>query len=127
MMNIEVLSTMLDEYGIQVDYALGGNQAIECIQERTELVYQQKAAMFKLVLIDYSMPEMDGPQVANQIRSLFKTSIVLTQDDVPYLCCFTAYAEAAYKKMALKSGMDRFLQKPIQQADLEELILIVEN
>ena len=32
--------------------------------------------MYRIILLDYSMPEMDGPQVATEIRRLFKNSIL---------------------------------------------------
>jgi len=31
------------------------------IQERLELTYRGEASMYRLILLDYSMPEMDGP------------------------------------------------------------------
>ena len=74
--------------------------------------------MYKLILLDYSMPEMDGPQVAIAVRNLFKTSILVTEADTPYICCCTAYCEAAFKKQALSAWMDNFLTKPISYAEL---------
>ena len=43
---------------------MNGKQAIKAIQDRIEQVYRNQAPMYSLVLLDYSMPEMDGPQVA---------------------------------------------------------------
>ena len=69
--------------------------------------------MYKLVLIDYSMPEMDGPQVAIALRSLFK-SVSLNEESEPYLCCCTAYEEEAFM-----SGMNGFMTKPVAYTELE--------
>ena len=53
--------------------------------------------MYRIILLDYSMPEMDGPQVAMEIRRILKQSILhLEEDRMPYLCCCTAYAEASF-------------------------------
>ena len=52
--------------------------------------------MYEIILLDYSMPEMDGPQVATEIRRIFQSSILLNEDKVPYICCCTAYAEALF-------------------------------
>ena len=54
--------------------------------------------MYKVILLDYSMPEMDGPQVAIEIRRMFKESILLDQSHVPYICCCTAYEDASFKR-----------------------------
>ena len=50
--------------------------------------------MYKLVLLDYSMSEMDGPKVSIEMRQ------IIHQEDVkqPYICCCTAYAEASYQR-----------------------------
>ena len=41
------------------------------------LAYQGKTKMYKIILLDYSMPEMDGPQVATEIRKIFQNSVLL--------------------------------------------------
>jgi CheY-like chemotaxis protein len=69
--------------------------------------------MYRLILLDYSMPEMSGPQVAISIRNMFKASVIVSEVDTPYICCCTAYGEAGFKSKALSSGMDDFLTKPI--------------
>ncbi len=69
-MNIEVLRAMLHQKSIDSYYAMKGTEALKRIQERLELVYKGEASMYKIILLDYSMPEMDGPQVAVEIRRL---------------------------------------------------------
>ena len=58
--------------------------------------------MYKIVLLDYSMPGMDGPQVAIETRKLLKMAGV----EIPYICCCSAYSEATYKQNALAVGMN---------------------
>ena len=81
--------------------------------------------MYEIILLDYSMPEMDGPQVATEIRRIFQSSILLNEDKVPYICCCTAYAEASFKRQALAAGMDHFLTKPIHAQELDEILLLL--
>ena len=121
-MNIEVIKAMLEDQDVVTDTALSGNAALALVEKRLEAVYRGEAPMYKLILLDYSMPEMDGPQVAVAIRSLFRTSILVTEIDTPYICCCTAYGEAAFKKKALSAGMDNFLTKPISHAELQKLL-----
>ena len=77
-MNIEVISALLRQRAIKSDSALNGNEAIKLVQSRIEQVYRgQIASVYKVILLDYSMPEMDGPQVAIEIRRIFNESIML--------------------------------------------------
>ena len=92
------------------------------IQSRIELVYRGQANMYSVIFVDYSMPEMDGPQVAIEIRKIFKESILLNQSHQPYICCCTAYAEASFKKQAKVAGMDNFLNKPISSGELDQIL-----
>ena len=76
-MNIEVITAMLSSKHVKADSALNGNQALALIQTRMALAYQGKTTMYKIILLDYSMPEMDGPQVATEIRRIFQNSVLL--------------------------------------------------
>ena len=62
-----------------------------------------------MIMLDYSMPEKDGPQTSIAIRELFKDADI----DRPYICCVTAYSEAHYERRALEAGMDEFMVKPL--------------
>jgi CheY-like chemotaxis protein len=64
------------------------------------------------------MPEMDGPQVAIALRSLFKANSLVTGENAPYICCCSAYDEAGFKKQALSAGMNEFLTKPVTYSEL---------
>ena len=123
-MNIEVISALLEERKVKSDSALNGKEAIKMVQSRIEKVYFGQASMYGVILLDYSMPEMDGPQVALEIRRIFDASILLDQRHLPYICCCTAYAEASFKRQALAAGMDNFLNKPISAAELDEILAL---
>ena len=53
---------------LKSDTALSGYIAIELIKERLNKVLKEEAFMYKFILMDYSMPEMDGPQTVEKIR-----------------------------------------------------------
>ena len=59
------------------------------------LVEKGKAEMYKLIILDYSMPEMDGPQVAIELRKMLSSNVFLGAR-MPYICCCSAYSEASY-------------------------------
>ena len=68
--NIELVTLILGELNIIVDSAFSGMEAIEKIKQRIALVLDGKAKMYKLILLDYSMPVMEGPETALEIRQV---------------------------------------------------------
>ena len=73
--------------------------------------------MYKLILLDFSMPDMNGPAVASQIRDLLDDS-----SQEPFICCCTAYGDEAFMRQALQAGMNRFQTKPLKMSDLDEML-----
>ena len=70
--NIEVMSAMLESRGHSSDIASSSKDALAYIEKRFELVKAGKARMYSIIFLDYSMPDMDGPQVARYLRDYFK-------------------------------------------------------
>ena len=98
-MNVEVLKAMLQEKCIPTDTAFNGEDAITLVKERLKLVATDTAPMYKVILMDYSMPDMDGPTVVAKIRKLLEHSYddFAAEYQQPYICCCTAYDEAGFK------------------------------
>lgn len=65
-MNVMSLETVLNELHLQVDCAFNGRVAIKNIKKRLKL----KQPLYQLILLDFAMPEMDGPTTAIKIRDL---------------------------------------------------------
>lgn len=66
--NIFALEAQLWAKGISCDSAISGRAAIELVHKRLKLIASGSGAtMYNLILLDYSMPEMDGPMVAKAI------------------------------------------------------------
>ena len=84
---------------------MSGQEAIKVLKQRSI----DGLPMYGLILLDYSMPEKDGPQTAISICDF------CTEQEIPkpYICCVTAYSEAHFKRNALAAGMDNFIVKPI--------------
>ena len=76
-MNVEVIKAMLEEQGYLIDSANGGREGLEHVLERSALVNAGLGKMYKLILLDYSMPDLDGPQVAKAIRAHFEDNGLL--------------------------------------------------
>ena len=69
-MNLEVLGSVLQERGFQSDRVSSGSVGIQLVESRFNLAKCGQAEMYKLVLIDFSMPDMDGPTTAKKLLSL---------------------------------------------------------
>ena len=63
-LNIFVIDALLREAGIPCDSANSGASALKLIKERIVAYSRGEAPLYKLILLDYSMPGMDGPEVA---------------------------------------------------------------
>ena len=98
-MNIAVLESMLKSRKFITLSVTSGLDAIDLFKTRIAEVVEGKyeAKMFKLILLDYSMPEMDGPQVATTIKNILEESS-LNPNLYPFICCCTAYAEEAFRR-----------------------------
>jgi len=77
--------------------------------------------MFKIILMDYSMPEMDGPMAVTKMKTLFERNRINVSQQ-PYICCCSAYEDAALRKRADEAGMDHFMAKPVTKEELNTIL-----
>jgi CheY-like chemotaxis protein len=76
---------------------------------------------FDLLLTDIHMPGMDGIDAARAIR---KDEIAAHRPRVP-IVALTADAMETGKRACQEAGMDGFLTKPVDPAELEEMFLML--
>ena len=100
----EFMKFLLQDYGFDVSEASNGYEAIEAVAKYVP----------DLILMDISMPGMDGLTAARKIREKGGTR-------QPRIIAITAYGEAAEQK-ALEAGCDASLSKPIDFEDLEPVL-----
>ena len=98
--------------------AISGSDAIRLIDDRIMEYLTMDTPMFKLILLDFSMPDMDGPEVYLKLTKTMKDSGLR----IPYVACCTAYEEKIFERQALAVGMDEFLNKPIADGTIEALL-----
>ena len=72
---------------------------------------------FDCILMDVQMPEMDGVQATRIIRGLSDLGALGGKACIPIIA-LTAYAMPGDKERFLAAGMDDYVTKPVQQADL---------
>ena len=130
-LNLEILQGMIEcmSSDIQCDTASSGANALTLIEIRLKEVIAGNAPMYKAILMDYSMPEMDGPCSSIAIRKLLKDhaarkdlSQSIKAQLSPFIACCTSYHEDEYVKRVYDSGMDHFMNKPVNYYQLEQII-----
>ena len=126
--NIVALEAMLTSLNIKVETCFSGQEAIQLVQQRLLQLQKKNSSsleMYKLILLDYSMPELDGPSTAKEIRRISGQSLENETQCLtvtPYICCLTAYQHEDYQEDALASGMNEFQTKPMSFESLQELL-----
>jgi CheY-like chemotaxis protein len=104
------MSGLLAPYGLRVDLASSGREAVEAIR-KGEVRYD-------LVFMDHMMPEMDGTEavriIRNEIDSPYALQVVIV--------ALTANAIAGNRELFLASGFNDFLSKPIDIQRLDTIL-----
>ena len=117
-MNVDIMKELLLAQNYESDIALNERKALQLFEDRIEKVRQGEAEMYKIVLLDYSMPGIGGLEVARIICKLVHEYNLKK----PYLCCCTAYTSEKYRNIAISAGFDRFLTKPVTADDIVDII-----
>ncbi len=100
--NQRVVCAMLEQAGHRFAVAADGIEAVAAVQR----------SHFDAVLMDIQMPKMDGPTATGAIRSLGGRFALLP------IIALTANAMAGDRERYLAAGMDDYVSKPIDPADL---------
>jgi CheY-like chemotaxis protein len=101
-MNRDSLSRLLRRRGFEVVIGVDGGEAVKLALEEAP----------DLILMDVSLPDIDGWEATRQIRERAETR------SVPIIA-LTAHAQAADRERAFSAGCDDFDTKPI---DLDSLL-----
>ncbi|MBQ1326677.1 MAG: response regulator [Eubacterium sp.] len=110
-MNIRVFKALLKNSGMQIDSATKGVEAVELISENH----------YDIIFLDDMMPEMDGKDVLSKIKKLSRDENFINKDTTVVM--LTANAVAGARENYLSMGFDEYLSKPIQDSELEDLII----
>ena len=96
-MNRDMLSRRLQRKGYEVTMAVDGRQGIEVA----------RAGGFDLILMDMSLPEVDGWEATRQLRAVPETKTVP-------IIGLTAHAMAGDREKALEAGCNDYDTKPVE-------------
>lgn len=106
-MNIRVVEGLLKTYGVQVSYALSGQEGIEMLASKA----------YDLILLDHMMPGMDGVETFHHIRKKTDTYF----KEIPIIA-LTANAIAGAREMFMQEGFDDFVAKPVESSVLQRAL-----
>lgn len=107
----EVLLDTLSHISITADGVEGGQQAVDKV-----LAAQQQGKPYDLVLMDWKMPHMDGIEAAKKIQQQARGKL-------PHILMISAYDKDEARALAVNSGIEAFLEKPINQSLLVDSIV----
>ena len=96
-MNRDMLSRRLNRKGYEIDIAVDGRQGVE----------MGCKGGYDLILMDMSLPEIDGWEATRQIRATPEGAAVP-------IIALTAHAMAGDREKALAAGCDEYDTKPIE-------------
>ena len=106
--NLKVAKGLLSSYGAEITLCESGYEALELIKSGRH---------FDLVFMDHLMPGMDGIETAKKIRAL-ENEIAKS---IPIIA-LTANAIKGMSDLFVNAGMNDFLAKPINTAELNAVM-----
>ncbi|KAJ5153932.1 uncharacterized protein N7500_009371 [Penicillium coprophilum] len=118
--NLQLLCAYVRKSGFEYKTAKDGAQAVE--------TYKAHPGLFKVVIIDISMPVMDGFEASREIRRLEKDHIAGMSEseqqiyEPTIIAALTGLDSAGAQKEALGSGINTFLVKPVKRAELQAIL-----
>lgn len=109
-MSRKVLNGLLKHNQFILAEADSGFAALDCVRES-----QQDGKPFDLIILDWSMPDLDGVETATRMRSElgFNGPMIM----------LTAFGRESQYRVANEAGINAFLFKPVSKAELFKGIL----
>lgn len=112
--NQKVALKMLDKLGYHANVVANGVEALEAL----------KTIPYNLILMDIQMPEMDGLEATKRIRQgqiKYGDDSSFSVSTIPIIA-MTAHAMKGDRDKCINAGMDDYVAKPIQPAELSRVI-----
>ena len=106
--NREVLREQLGGWGVRCDEADGGNEGLALLRKRPA------SSPYDVVILDYTMPVMDGGEVARAIRANPEWS------GIPIV--LLSSVRGGHQALERSSPVDAFLTKPVRQRELADCL-----
>ncbi len=113
-LNQQVVLKQLEKLGFQATAVDDGSKVLEALAR----------AEFDIILMDCQMPEINGYEATWQIREREQQQAAgEATGHRTHIIAMTANTEADNRERCLESGMDDFINKPVQLPELEAVLL----
>ena len=109
-----VLVKLLEKANIRADEAESGLRALSKVRSAI-----QRNHYYRFIFMDMEMPEMDGVTATQEIRTMELTGELRVR---PRIVCCSAHRSVEDVERGLNSGMDEYLEKPIDKGKLLALL-----
>jgi|GEM_PF-1310345 len=109
-LNQDVVRLMLADTRFKPHFTMNGNECVEAFQDAPD--------RFPIVLMDVSMPVMDGYEATEHIRAF---EVENSRPRTPVIA-LTGHALKNDRDACLDAGMDDYLTKPVKQSELLEML-----
>ncbi|KAL1870900.1 hypothetical protein Daus18300_004989 [Diaporthe australafricana] len=108
--NLKILASFMKRLGCEYDTAVNGLEALQ--------MYTSNPGLYPFILMDISMPLMDGLESTRKIRELERAEKI----KAAMVIALTGLASANIQREAIASGMDMFLTKPVNLKSLQRIL-----
>lgn len=105
---------LLERLGIRHDFANSGDKALEMLGDA-----EDQDDQYKLCLVDWKMPDMDGLEVTKNIRQIFGEDTIVI--------IVSAYDLNEVEAKGKAAGADYFIPKPLFQSTLFNALMRIAN
>jgi len=102
--NLYVSSGLMKPYGVQVETAVSGFEALDKIKN---------GYVYDIIFMDHMMPEMDGMETTQRMRDMGYDHAIVA---------LTANAVVGQAEIFLQNGFDGFISKPIDIRQLDAIL-----
>ncbi|MEO8155154.1 MAG: response regulator [Rhizobacter sp.] len=106
--NLDILRHQLTAWGLRVDTAASGHEALELLQHRP--------VVHDLAILDVHMPDMSGLALSERIRAIAKL------DDMKIVMLSSAGLDMPRAGLA-RLGLARWLSKPVRKLELRRALI----
>lgn len=105
--NRKIATIFLQSYGMEIDEADSGTAAIALVRKKC----------YDIIFMDHMMPEMDGIETVQIIRSECGEN-----GRLPVIVALTANAMEGVRETFLENGFQDFITKPLDRRPLQEVL-----
>jgi signal transduction histidine kinase len=110
--NRDIIASIVEDIGAECVAVSSGIEAIQVIAESQDV--------FKLMFLDYEMPELNGPETSIRLHQMLSEGTI---GQIPVIVAYTAYSSERDIQECKDAGMQEFLPKPCHADVVKGLVL----